>query len=90
MARYAMSAVVLGRPVMCDTIEAPDAAQARKNWEDRFWNDADRLRAELPSMDADNVRFAERMIASIERHHADARRYGLTVEARKSRAGCRS
>lgn len=86
MTKYAVSILILGRPVMCDTIEAKDAAEARSIWEAQFWSSGDELRAEIPTMDDLNRDAAERMLAMMDRTREEARKFGITVEARKSRA----
>lgn len=86
MKTYAMSARVLGMPVMCGTVEAVGADEARKAWEAKFWSDVDGLRAAIPTMDGMNRLNAEKMIPLMEATRADARRYGLIVTARLSKA----
>jgi hypothetical protein len=87
MKNYAMSARVLGMPVMCGTIEAADAAAARCAWEDQFWSDPDQLRAAAKSMDELNRGHAEKLLVAMDATRADARQYGLVVTARLSKAG---
>ena len=83
---YAMSARVLGMPVMCGTLNAPSAAEARKVWEEKFWSDLDGLRAAMATMNDLNRQHAEKMIPLMEATRADARQYGLVVTARPSKA----
>ncbi len=86
MAKYAARVSVLGRVVMGDDVEAPDAATARSIIEARFWSDADNLRAELPRMDGADRASAEAMLTSIDKTTEQARLYGAVAIARLSRA----
>jgi hypothetical protein len=86
MKLYAMSARVLGMPVMCGTVEAIGAEEARKAWEAKFWSDPNDLRAAIPSMDGMNRFNPEQMIRLMDSTRANARRYGLVVTARLSKA----
>jgi hypothetical protein len=87
MKTYAMSARVLGMPVMCGTVEAVSAEEARKKaWEAKFWSDVDGLCAAMATMDDVNRQHAEKMIPLMEARRADAHQYGLIVTARLSKA----
>lgn len=86
MKMFALSARILGLPVMCGTLEAPTAAEARATWEKKFWAGPDDLRAALPTIDAMNRGHAEKMLACMEATRADAKAYGLVVTARPSRS----
>lgn len=86
MAKFNTLVLLLGQPVMGDKVEAANANEARNLIEARFWKGADDLRAELPTMNALNRESAERLIPIIDKLVADARSFGITVEARKSRA----
>lgn len=86
MKAYAMSARVLGMHVMCGTIDAVTAEEARAAWEKKFWSDADDLRAALPAMDEINRHHGEKMLILMDATRADARQYGLVVTARLSKA----
>ena len=83
---FAMSARVLGMHVMCGTLEAPTAADARATWEAKFWSDVEELRAAIPAMDDLNRPHAEKMLTLMEATRADAKAYGLVVTARPSKA----
>ena len=87
---YAVSILVLGRPVMCDTIAAPSAADARAIWERKFWASPDELRADLAGMDETNRHYAERMLVLMDETRKQAKAFGLTVTARASRAKARA
>jgi hypothetical protein len=84
--KFAMSARVLGMPVMCGTLESPSATEARTAWETKFWSDVEDLRAAIPAMDDTNRQHAEKMLTLMEATRADARQYGLVVTARPSKA----
>jgi hypothetical protein len=83
---FAMSARVLGLPVMCGSIVAISADRARKAWTAKFWSDVDAIRAAMPTMDDLNRKHAEKMIVLMEATRADARQFGLVVTARLSKA----
>lgn len=83
---FAVSARILGMPVMCGSVDASSAEQARKTWETKFWSDVDDLRAAIPAMDGMNRFNAEEMVRMMEATRTDARRYGLVVTARPSKA----
>lgn len=84
--RYAVSILILGNPVMCDTIEAASPAAARAIWEAKFWSEPENFAAAIPGMDALNRECAEKMLVHIKACRDDARKWGITVTARQSRA----
>lgn len=86
MPRYVCSVLVLGEPVMCNTIQAENSAEARKIWEAKFWSDPDTFRAEIPAMDDINRECATRLLALIEATRERAKMHGIIVTARPSRA----
>jgi hypothetical protein len=86
MTRYATTVLVLGTPVMCDTFEAPSAAEARAIAEHTFWSGPDDLRAELPAMDELNRTYATRFLSLMDETRDSAKRHGITITSRPSRA----
>lgn len=84
--RYFVSILVLQIPVMCGTIEAASLFDARAKWEAKFWSGPDELRDAIPSMDRLNREASESFLKVMERTRDDARRWGITVTARRSRA----
>lgn len=86
MRKYFCSILILGRPVMCDTIESPSVEAAKNFWETKFWGDCDDLRDALDGMDEINRQCGERLLALMEATREEAKRHGITVTARPSRA----
>jgi hypothetical protein len=86
MTRYATTVLVLGAPVMCDTFEAPSAAEARSIAEKTFWSGPDDLQADLPEMDEINRTYAARLLSLMSETRDKARRHGITITARPSRS----
>lgn len=86
MAKFNVMVLIQGRPVMGDKVEAPTPAEARAQIEARFWSGPDDLRAAIPKMDAMNFKSASALLPLMEKTLADARSFGISVEARKSRA----
>lgn len=71
---------------MCDTIEAESPADAREAWESKFWASPEEFSAAIPGMDATNAECAKKLLANMLLTREDARKWGITVTARPSRA----
>lgn len=90
MTTYTTSVLIMGRVVMggyeveAET-PAETPAEARAICERKFWSDANNLRAEAETMDEVNRAAALRFAAAMDETLAQARRWGVTVEARKTR-----
>jgi hypothetical protein len=86
MAKFAVKAMIRGVPVMCNTIEAKSISAAVEIWRNEFADAPAKLRAELPTFNEANRGFALRILATMDQHREDAKRYGVEITARPSRA----
>lgn len=86
MARYSVSITINGSPVWGDTLEAVSPSDARQMAERLFWAGPDDLEREIPGMDDLNAEASRRMVALMRDTIASAKRSGIGVTARLSRA----
>lgn len=86
MTKYAVSVRVQEAPVMCDTVEASTASEAREICRDKFLSDPDSLRAAMPSMNEMNRQAAEKLLDCMMKTRHEALVFGMTIVARVSKA----
>lgn len=84
--KFAVKASICGVPVMCDTIEAPSISAAVEMWRNEFADAPDKLRTQIPTFNEMNRVYALQLLAYMDAHREDAKRYGVEISARRSRA----
>lgn len=86
MAKFNAYVLVMGSTVFGDQVEAATASEARSVIESLFWKGAEDLRSAMTTMNEMNRSSAEIMAAHVDKMVDNGRRFGITVEARRSRA----